>query len=107
VKRSLIGQCAHCDYREACVGGCLAEKLSQDRGLGDAQPVCIHSILEGALRPYDAKTVQALTGNWFYQLQRAAEDAGAGKLCMRQAPYWRIWFRPHWRRSRGGETCRS
>ena len=91
MKEKLGGICGTCEFREVCYGGCLAEKLSFERGLSDEQPVCTKLILERIAHRFEPADVDRIVRSWGWQLQNSLE-ASKSHACMRQAPYWSLNF---------------
>lgn len=100
MKENLGGICGTCEFREVCYGGCLAEKLSFERGLADEQPVCTKLILENLTTKYAQADIDRLVRGWVAQLQSSLE-ATTTHACMRHAPFWNLNFKVH---SRWNET---
>ena len=94
MKDNLGGICGTCEFKQVCYGGCLAEKLSFDRGLADEQPICTKLILERLSSRFDPADIDRIVSSWVYQLQMSLE-ASDEHACMRQAPYWNLNFRVH------------
>jgi radical SAM protein with 4Fe4S-binding SPASM domain len=92
LRPALQGMCAECHFRSICYGGCLAEKVSFERGPSDEQPVCTKLILEDLAPKYEASVFERIIASWLARLRQSPEfdDIHA---CMRQAPYWNIDFR--------------
>jgi radical SAM protein with 4Fe4S-binding SPASM domain len=91
IQPALAGICSTCDFREVCVGGCLAEKISFDRSLDAEQPICTKLILEGLATKFERSAFDALVESWVWQIQNSLEP-NAKRACMRQAPYWNVNF---------------
>lgn len=94
MKSNLGGICGTCEFREVCYGGCLAEKLSFERGLADEQPVCTKLILERIGTRFERSDVDRIVRSWVWRLQNSLESSKS-HACMRQAPYWSINFKTH------------
>jgi len=94
MKDRLGGICKTCEFREVCYGGCLAEKISFDRGLADEQPICTKLILERLATRFEQADIDRIVRSWVWQLQNSLE-ANTSHSCMRQAPYWNLNFKLH------------
>lgn len=88
----LGGICGTCEFREVCYGGCLAEKLSFERGLAAEQPICTKLILERVGSRFEPGEIDRIVRSWVWRIQHSAEVTN-NHSCMRQAPYWSINFK--------------
>lgn len=92
IRPRLEGMCGTCEFRDVCYGGCLAEKLSFDRGLASEQPVCTKLILDKLLEEYDRDQINMIVNSWIYKHRNSLEFSEQNG-CMRQAPFWNINFK--------------
>jgi radical SAM protein with 4Fe4S-binding SPASM domain len=91
IKDQLGGICRTCEFREVCYGGCLAEKISFERGLDEEQPICTKLILERLAARFEQSDIDLIVRSWVWQLQNSLE-LSSSHACMRQAPYWSVNF---------------
>jgi pyrroloquinoline quinone biosynthesis protein E len=92
MKDHLSGVCATCEFRDVCYGGCVAEKISFERGLTDEQPVCTKLILDRLRDTFDSNEIDRIVASWVWQLHNSLEACDS-HACMRQAPYWSMNFK--------------
>lgn len=94
IGEKLKGECGECKFRDTCLGGCPAEKLSFERSLYDDQPVCFKRIMEKVESKFDKQAMELIRQSWTFALNSTYEEnKDSSKYCFRQSPVWTIRFK--------------
>lgn len=84
------GRCRICPLKAACLGGCLAEKISFEKNLYSAQPVCLKEILNKIKKEYSQEELKPIINNWMYHELHGYDIPRKSMTCLKKAPFWEI-----------------
>lgn len=98
LKGNLQGKCGTCEFRDVCLGGCLAPKVDHNIPWNAEQPLCLKDLVEETLTHFSAAEQKFLMSYWDTLYSRKIDQRNSAKNCVRHLPVWELNFKPSWDR---------